>query len=56
MKQTDYCYFSVKVTVKVEDALAPYPLVDDAKVQLTLGDETMMATTDLDGEARFTLR
>merc|ERR1711971_692789 len=36
----------VKVTVKVLDTNPGIDTVDDAKVQLTLGDETMVATTD----------
>ena len=55
MKQTDNCYFSVKVTVVVKDTSGDP--VADAEVQLPFdGLETIVATTDIDGQARFTLR
>ena len=57
MKQTDDWYFSVTVVVEVMDAtyMIERPLTA-ASVQLTLGDETMNATTESDGRATFTLR
>ena len=49
------CYFSVKVTVVVKDTSGDP--VADAEVQLPFdGLETIVATTDIDGQARFTLR
>ena len=56
MKQTDYCHFSVGVSVSVEDATTAGSL-EGALVEITLLDETMVnATTNSEGVASFTFR
>ena len=44
------------VVVEVVDWTDTWLAAGKASVQLTVGDETMTATTNWDGEARFTLR
>ena len=57
MKQTDYCHFSVGVSVLVKDATKKDGSLEGALVEITLLDETMVnATTNSEGVASFTFR
>ena len=57
MKQTDYCHFSVAVSVSVKDATKKDGSLEGALVEITLLDETMVnATTNSQGVASFTFR
>ena len=55
MKQTDYCQFSVDVSVSVHSATTDGSL-EGASVEFTLGGLVLSGTTDSEGVAVFTLR
>ena len=57
MKQTDYCHFSVGVSVLVKDATKKDGSLEGALVEIILPDGTFVnATTNSQGVASFTLR
>ena len=53
MKQTDYCYFSVEISVVV---LWISDRLEGASVKLTVDNLVLTGTTDSEGVVVFTLR